>query len=94
MQRICVCVWVFARARGRVCMCPHSGGHVGNWYLVVNVLCVTPISCVMSWVVEGYVCGGHGGLWGYGLRGLCDRERMCRQHLCSDWWGGGEMTHI
>ena len=23
-----------------------------------------------------------------------DRERMCRQHPCSDWWGGGRMTHI
>lgn len=57
MQRICECV--------RVCVYVSSFGecrlHVGNWYLVVNVLCVTPVSCVMSWVVEGYVCGGHGG---------------------------------
>ena len=84
MQRICVCVCVCVHAR--VCMYVSSfGGTCGELVSCGEHLVCDSISCVMSWVVEGYVCGGHGGLWGYGLRGLCGRERMCRQHLCSDW---------
>ena len=53
---MCVCV--------RMCVCVLIRGvsiTCGELVSAVNVLYVTPISCVMSWVVEGYVCGGLGG---------------------------------
>ena len=90
MQKMHVCVCA------RVCMCPHSRSVDYMWGTGICGECLVCDSYKLCYELgcRRLCVWWAWWMWGYCLRGLGDKERMWRQRLCSDWWGGGEMAHM